>query len=90
MLLNWTTYGQILTISLKDLDMDRELLKSSKTFKEIAHQIKHKKTFISFIKDYKKKMFLDNHKVYTTLFVTTIVSLIVILLYCFLYVNIQK
>ena len=70
--------------------MDHDLLKSSKTLKEIAHQIKHKKTFISVIEDYKKKIFLDNHKVYTTLFVTAIVSLIVILLYWFLYVNIQK
>ena len=40
-LLNWTTYEQILPFSLEDFSLNPDLLKSSKTLKEIIYQIKH-------------------------------------------------
>ena len=70
-ILSWTTYKQILPISLELFDLKCDLLKSSKTLKEIADQIKDRKQFFNCNNSiYKQglrkccqKPLLDNHKV---------------------------
>ena len=91
-LLNRTTYKQILPFSLETFDFNPELLKTSKTLKELFNQITHKQEIFDLqerhtIKDLemaKKNFFFDNHIIHIFLFVAAMISLLVTIVVLFI------
>ena len=91
-LLNRTTYEQILPISLEMFEFKPEFTKAPKILKDFAYQFKHKKEIFDLqewhitkeLEKAKKKFFFDNHTIDVFLFVSVIISLLVTLVVCYM------
>ena len=85
-LLNRTTYKQILPISFKTFDFEPQLLKASKTLKDFVYQFQHENVIFDLqeqhvTRELEKvtKFLFDNHAIDVFFFVSAIISLLVVL-----------
>ena len=72
---NWTTYEQVLTISLQTFDFDSRLLEVPKTLKDFVYQYKQKKQILDEPEDNNrigKHSFFDNYIMDIFLFIAAI------------------
>ena len=88
LLLNGTTYKQTLPILLEPFTFDSKLLTAPKTLKDFVHQFQHKKEIFALqdrcdeknnnSKFPNKNFIIDNCSINSFMFVTTIISLVVL------------